>query len=67
MGSLGFLTPFQFYASDSTDTENGTLMQITSRVPAYQAAIEKVMRGKDMYTVSMYDIFVGTGYNETSL
>ena len=52
MGSLGFLTPFQFYASDSTDTkfstdsENGTDLQITSRVPVYRAAVEKVMRGK---------------------
>ena len=52
MGSLGFLTPFQFYASDSTDTkfstdsENGTGIQVASRVPAYQAAVEKVLRGK---------------------
>lgn len=52
MGSLGFLTPFQFYASDSTDTkfstdsENVTDLQITSRVPVYRASVEKVMRGK---------------------
>ena len=51
MGSLGFLTPFQFFASDSTgtkcssDSENGTDTQIVSRVPLYRAAIEKVMRG----------------------
>jgi NAD kinase len=52
MGSLGFLTPFQFYASDSTDTkfstdsENGTGMQVASRVPAYRGAVEKVLQGK---------------------
>ena len=61
MGSLGFLTPFQFYASDSIDTENGTDVQIASRVPAYQAAIEKVIRGKvAIYTQCKYVSFVGT-------
>ena len=52
MGSLGFLTPFHFYGSDSTntkvsaDSENGTGMQLASRILVYRAAIEKVMQGK---------------------
>lgn len=52
MGSLGFLTPFQFYASDSvadkchssagSETEN----KLLSRVPVYRSAVDKVLRGK---------------------
>lgn len=36
MGSLGFLTPFQFYSSDNAG----------AKVPEYRGAVEKVLRGK---------------------
>ena len=61
MGSLGFLTPFQFYASDGTDTkfstdsENGTSVQAASKVPVYRAAVEKVMRGKGTNSIIVLD------------
>ena len=49
MGSLGFLTPFQFYASDDkcSSTGNGTGKGSLLKVPVYRSAVEKVMRGKN--------------------
>ena len=56
MGSLGFLTPFQFHASNDivTRTSNFVDKQVASRMPVYQAAIEKVMRGKSLMIVPPY-------------
>ena len=48
MGSLGFLTPFQFYASDNNADKSAehTEKQVAIKVPVYQYAVEKVLRGK---------------------
>ena len=58
MGSLGFLTPFQFYASDNTADKYTSSAEcaekkVALKVPVYQHAIEKVLRGKIVYLLEL--------------
>ena len=48
MGSLGFLTPFQFYSYTNSVkcTESGTTSDVL-REPAYRSAVEKVLKGEE--------------------
>ena len=50
MGSLGFLTPFQFYSDPASvkctpGAENGTTNNVV-REPMYRSAVDKVLKGK---------------------